>query len=165
MPRMHALELLPDDAGTHVVRREWQALHEAGLPSQLEHRGTTNSPHLTVVAAPGLGPLDEQHAVERLGPLLPVEVRAGGIGLLGGAKVSLVRLLDVPDEFVRAVLDLRAAVPDVQHVGWLPHVTLARRISRVDVPAALEVLGHRDVVLSLTTLRRWDPDAGTVTIL
>ncbi len=165
MPRMHALELLPDDAGADVVRRDWQALHDAGLPSQLDHRGTTNSPHVTVAAAPALGPLDEEHAVALLGPLLPVEVRTGGIGLLGGSKVSLVRLLDVPDALVRAVLDLRAEVPDVQHVGWLPHVTLARRISRVDVPAALEVLGHRDVVLSLATLRRWDPGAGTVTIL
>ncbi len=165
MPRMHALELLPDDAGTAVVRRDWQALRDAGLPSQLDHHGTTNQPHVTVVAAPGLEPPDQPHAVGRLSPLLPVEVRAGGIALLGGARVSLVRLLDVPDDLVRAVLDVRAAVPDVQHLGWLPHITLARRISRADVPAALEVLGHRDVVLSLTTLRRWDPDAGTVTIL
>ena len=162
---MHALELLPDDAGCEVVRRDWQALRDAGLPSQLDHRGTTNSPHVTVVAAPALGPLDEQDAIERVASLLPVEARAGGIGLLGGAKVSLVRLLDVPDELVRAVLDLRAGVADVQHDGWLPHVTLARRISRVDVPAALEVLGHDDVVLTLTSLRRWDPEPGTVTIL
>ncbi len=165
MPRMHAFELLPDDAGREAVRRDWQALRDAGLPSQLDHRGTTNSPHLTVVAAPAWGADDERRARELVVPLLPIEVRAGGIGLLGGAKVSLVRLLDVPDELVRAVLDLRAEVADVQHVGWLPHVTVARRISRVDVPAALQVLGHTDVTLSLTSLRRWDPEAGTVTIL
>ena len=53
----------------------------------------------------------------------------------------------------------------MQHSGWLPHVTLARRISRVDVPAALQVLGHEDVVLTLTALRRWDPEAGIVTTL
>ena len=165
MPRMHALELLPDDAGCDVVRRDWQALRDAGLPSQLDHRGTTNTPHVTVLAAPALRPEDEQHAVERIAPLLPVGARAGGIGLLGGTKVSLVRLLDVPDELVRAVLDLRAGVADVQHAGWLPHVTLARRISRVDVPAALQVLGHDDVVLTLASMRHWDPDAGTVTNL
>ncbi len=165
MPRMHALELLPDDAGCEVVRRDWQALHDARLPSQLDHRGTTNSPHVTVVAAPALATDDERRARELVVPLLPIEVRAGGIGILGGTRVSLVRLLDVPDELVRAVLDLRADVADVQHVGWLPHVTLARRISRVEVPAALEVLGHADVTLSLTSLRRWDPEARTVTIL
>jgi hypothetical protein len=162
---MHALELLPDDAGCEQVRRDWQALRDAGLPSQLDHRGLTNTPHLTVVAAPGLRPEQEAHAVEVLGSALPVEVRSAAIGLLGGAKVSLVRLVDAPDELVRAVLDVRAAVPDAQHPGWLPHITLARRIRRQDVPAALEVLGHQDVTLTLTTLRRWDPDEEIVTTL
>ena len=162
MPRMHAIELLPDAAGRDVVRREWQALHDAGLPSQLDHRGATNSPHLTVVAAPTLGPDDDRATRDLLGPLLPTEVRVAGIGLLGGSRVTLVRLVDVPDPLFRAVLELRRRVPDVQHPGWLPHITLARRISRADVPAALDVLGHDDVVLTVTTLRRWDPDAGIV---
>ncbi|HEV2798626.1 MAG TPA: 2'-5' RNA ligase family protein [Nocardioides sp.] len=165
MPRMHALELLPDDAGCEVVRGDWQALRDAGLPSQLDHRGTSNSPHVTVLAAPALTPDDEQHAGRRIAPLLPVEARAGGIGLLGGTRVTLVRLLDVPDELVRAVLEMRTVVPAVQHSGWLPHVTLARRMHRVDVPEALAVLGHADVVLSLASLRRWDPEAGIVTTL
>jgi hypothetical protein len=159
---MHAIELLPDEAGREVVRRDWQALHDAGLPSQLDHRGATNSPHLTVVAAPALGPDDEQATRELLGPLLPAEVRVAGIGLLGGARVTLVRLVDVPDPLFRAVLELRGRVEGVQHPGWLPHVTLARRISRDDVPAALDALGRDDVVLTVTTLRRWDPDAAIV---
>ena len=162
MPRMHALELLPDEAGCDVVRRDWQALRDAGLPSQLDHRGATNSPHVTVVAAPDLRAEDEERAVELLAPLLPAPARPGGVALLGGARVSLVRLVDVPDALVRAVLDLRDEVADVQHSGWLPHVTLARRLERADVPAALEAVGHRDGLLSLTTLRRWDPDASIV---
>jgi hypothetical protein len=165
MPRMHALELLPDDAGCDVVRRDWQALRDAGLPSQLDHRGATNSPHVTVVAAPALRAEDEQRAVELVSALLPAQVRPAGVALLGGARVSLVRLVDVPDALVRAVLDLRAAVADVQHVGWLPHVTLARRLERADVPAALEAVGHEDAVITLASLRRWDPDAGIVTTL
>lgn len=165
MPRMHALELLPDDAGCDVVRRDWQALRDAGLPSQLDHRGATNSPHVTVVAAPALRVEDEQRAVELVAALLPVQVRPAGVALLGGARVSLVRVIDVPDALVRAVLDLRGGVPDVQHVGWLPHVTLARRLDRADVPAALEAVGHEDAVITLASLRRWDPDAGIVTTL
>ncbi|WP_224277988.1 2'-5' RNA ligase family protein [Nocardioides lacusdianchii] len=165
MPRMHALELLPDDAGCDVVRRDWQALRDAGLPSQLDHRGATNSPHVTVVAAPALRAEDEERAVDLVAALLPVQVRPAGVALLGGARVSLVRLVDVPDALVRAVLDLRSGVPDVQHVGWLPHVTLARRLDRTDVPAALEAVGHADAVLTLASLRRWDPEAGIVTTL
>ena len=165
MPRLHSIEMLTDAAGSDVVRRDWQALHDAGLPSQLDHRGTTNSPHVTVVAAPALAAEHEQRARDLVAALLPVDLRTGGIGLLGGRKVSLVRLLDVPDALVRAVLDLRSFVPDVQHSGWLPHLTLARRVSRADVPAALEVLGHEDVVMTVTALRRWDPEAGIVTTL
>jgi hypothetical protein len=165
MPRMHALELLPDDAGCDVVRRDWQALRDAGLPSQLDHRGATNSPHVTVLAAPALDGDDELRATELVAPLLPAQVRASGIALLGGTRVSLVRVLDVPDPLVRVVLDLRSQVRDVQHVGWLPHITLARRVDRADVGRAVEVLGHEDVVLTLASLRRWDPDAGIVTTL
>lgn len=165
MPRMHALELLPDDAGCDVVRRDWQALRNAGLPSQLDHRGATNSPHVTVLAAPTLDGDDEQRAVDLVAPLLPAQVRASGIALLGGTRVSLVRVLDVPDPLVRVVLDLRSRVRDVQHVGWLPHITLARRLDRADVGRAVEVLGHEDVLLTLASLRRWNPDAGIVTTL
>jgi hypothetical protein len=162
---MHALELLPDEAGCDVVRRDWQVLRDAGLPSQLDHRGTTNSPHVTVLAAPALDGGDEQRAVELVAPLLPAQVRASGIALLGGTRVSVVRVLDVPDPLVRVVLDLRSQVRDVQHVGWLPHITLARRMDRADVGPAVEALGHEDVVLTLASLRRWDPDAGIVTTL
>ncbi|MDR7252228.1 hypothetical protein J2X46_001204 [Nocardioides sp. BE266] len=165
MPRLHAFELLPDAAGQEAVRREWQALHDAGLPSQLEHRGTTNGPHLTLVTAPALGPDDDARAVDLLGPLLPIEVRVAGVALLGGSRVTVARLVDVPDAVVRAVLDLRREVEDTQHPGWLPHVTLGRRVPRASVPEALAALGHADVVLRLDTLRRWDPDAGTVTTL
>ena len=165
MPRMHALELLPDDAGCDGVRRDWQVLRDADLPSQLDHRGATNSPHVTALAAPVLGADDEQRAAELVARLLPVQVRASGIAILGGRRVAVVRVLDVPDELARAVLELRSQVRDVQHLGWLPHVTLARRMDRADVGHAVEALGHEDVVLTLTSLRRWDPDAGIVTTL
>lgn len=165
MPRMHALELVPDAAGCVVVRRDWQALRDAGLPSQLDHHGASNSPHVTVVAAPALTAEDEARAVELVGPLLPAPARPGGVALLGGARVTLVRLVDVPVALVRAVLDLRDEVADAQHAGWLPHITLARRLDPADVPAALAAVGHRDEVLSLATLRRWDPVAEIVTQL
>jgi hypothetical protein len=160
--RLHAIELLPDEAGLEAVRRDWAALREAGLPSQLDHSGATNAPHLTLLAAPSVAPV-----VERAGETvpLPVEVRAAGLVLLGGERVTVARALDVPDPLLAAVLELRAGVPELPHQGWLPHVTLARRVPRADVQRAVEVLGHADVVLRMVRLRRWDPDAGTVTEL
>lgn len=160
---LHALELVPDEAGQDAVRRDWQALRDARLPSQLDHRGATNAPHVTVVSAPALPDDVVAHAVELLRPLLPIRARVSGLVLLGGGRLTVARALDVPDDVVRAVLTLRQAVPDPQHQGWLPHVTLARRVRRADAGAAVAALDHDDVELVLTELRRWDPDAGAVT--
>lgn len=162
---LHAIELLPDEAGQDQVRRDWQALREAGLPSQLDHRGATNAPHVTVVAAPDIAPAAEDVAVERLGPLLPATARTAGLVVLGGARVTVARLVEVDDALTAAVGAVRAAVPDRQHPSWLPHVTLARRLPRSDVQRAVDVLGHDDVVLTLTRLRRWDPGTGSVRLL
>lgn len=165
MPKLHALELVPDDDGVEAVRRDWQRLRDAGLPSQLDHPGLTNSPHLTVVSAPVLPDAAIDVAHVRLGSLLPVRARAAGLLLLGGERLTIARAVDIDDDVVRRVLAVRVQVPDRQHVGWLPHVTLARRVERADVQRAVDVLGHDDVVLTLTELRRWDPDRGQVTML
>jgi hypothetical protein len=161
MPRLHAFELVPDEVGREAVLADWRALRETGLPSQLDHTGGTNTPHVTVIAAPVLP--DDGRAVDVLGPLLPARVRATGLLLIGGQKVTVARALDVDDALVAAVLGLRAGVADLAHRGWLPHVTLARRVPRTQVATALDVLGYADVELQLTGLRRWDPAEGTVT--
>ena len=162
---MHSLELLPDDEGQAAVRRDWQALRDAGLPSQLDHQGPTNAPHLTLLAAPAIDERAEALAAEAFGPLLPARVRASGLVLLGGRRVTVARVVDVEEPLLEAVVRVRAAVPDLPHEGWLPHLTLARRLERSDVQRAVDLLGHDDVVLELTSLRHWDPEAGTVTRL
>jgi hypothetical protein len=63
------------------------------------------------------------------------------------------------------VLRLRAAAGGPQQPGWLPHLTLARGLPRSEVQNAIEVLGHDDVELSMTELRRWDPASRAVTSL
>ncbi|WP_139306458.1 2'-5' RNA ligase family protein [Nocardioides exalbidus] len=166
MPRLHALELLPDEAGCDVVRRDWQALRDAGLPSQLDHRGSTNSPHVTLAAAPGIEADTRQLAAALFTDLLPTGVRTSGIALLGGGeRVTLVRLVTVPDALTRSALELRSAMPSVEHLGWLPHITLARRLDRSDVARAFSVIARGDVTITLSSLRHWDPDAGIVTFL
>jgi hypothetical protein len=165
MPRLHALELVPDDAGDLAVRRDWQALRDAGLPSQLDHPGATNTPHVTVLALPAMDAALEARAAALVGSLLPVRVRMAGVALLGGPKVTVARLLDVPEPLTRAVLDLRSGVEGERHPGWLPHVTLARRVPRAFVQQVVDVLGYRDVALTLTAVRRWDPERQEVRAL
>lgn len=163
VPKLHALELVPDDAGQELVRRDWQALRDAGLPSQLDHTSPTNAPHVTVVSAPAIPDEAIDVAHTRLGALLPIRARSAGLLLLGGQRLTVARALDIGDDAVRRVLAVRAQVPDRQHAAWLPHVTLARRLSREDAQRAVDALGYADVELTLTGVRRWDPDLGRVT--
>ncbi|MCB8955863.1 MAG: 2'-5' RNA ligase family protein [Nocardioides sp.] len=163
MRRLHTLDLVPDLSGQEVVRRDWQALRDAGLPSQLDHPGRTNAPHVTVVSAPDLPDDVVDLARVRLGSVLPVRARAAGLLLLGGERLTVARAVDIDDDVVRRVLAVRVHVMDRQHAGWLPHVTLARRLDRASAQRAVDVLGHDDVELVLTTLRRWDPDRDHVT--
>ena len=71
MPRLHALELVPDEAGDDAVRRDWQVLRDLGLPSQLDHTGGSNSPHVTLVALPAIGDDLEGRAVDALEAACP----------------------------------------------------------------------------------------------
>jgi hypothetical protein len=119
--------------------------------------------HVTVVSAPAIPDAAVDVARQVLGPLLPMRVRVSGLLVLGGSRVTLARAVDVDDAALRAVLDVRDRVPGRPHPGWLPHLTLARRVPRDRVQEAVDVLGWDDVVLSLVELRRWDPDAGAVT--
>lgn len=162
---LHALELLPDDAGADVVRRDWLALADAGLPSQLEHKGLTNWPHVTLVSASEIRPEQEERAAALLGPLLPIRARTSGLLLLGGRRITVARSVDLDDRVLGAVLALRNGVDGRRHPGWLPHITLARRLPRELVQRAVDVLGHEDVELSLTSLRRWNPENQSVTAL
>jgi hypothetical protein len=85
--------------------------------------------------------------------------------VFGGSVVTLVRTLDVTDQVTRSVLDLRAATVGHRHPGWLPHLTLARRLPRTDLPRALDAIGHTSIEVSLAILRRWDPELREVRTL
>lgn len=167
MPKLHSLELVPDEAGRASVRALWDALRDAGLPSQADHTGASNQPHVTVVEAEGLGLPDAAIDVARarLRGMLPVTATARGVLLLGGEKVTLALAVDLDDDLVRRVLAVRVQVPDRAHRGWLPHVSLARRVPRDRITEALDVVGTPEIELRLTEVRRWDPDKGHVTTL
>jgi hypothetical protein len=92
-------------------------------------------------------------------------VRTAGLLLLGGARITVARAVDVSQPLLEAVTALRAGTADLPSQGWLPHVTLARRVPRCEVGRVLDVLEPDLPILRLTTLRHWDPAARTVTVL
>lgn len=144
---------------------QWDALRAAGLPSQADHRSMTNAPHETVVAARSLDPSVVAAARSAIGPLLPARLEVRGLVLFGqGARVTIAHLVEPDAALASAVAALRARVPDLRHHVWTPHVTVARRVPRRLLPAALEVLQGTGIVDELVCdrLRWWDPDAALI---
>lgn len=159
-----SLDLVLDPGSDAAVRAGWAALSEAGLPSQADHRGASNAPHATLLAAEEITSAVQQTAVDALGPLLPRAVAASGLVVLGGSRYALARLLVLDPELLAAVAAVRRAA-GLQEVPWVPHVTIGRRMTADDVAAALQVVGGDAGRLVLGGLRRWDPATRTVTSL
>lgn len=166
---MQALELLLDDDTDAVVRGEWAALRENGLPSQADHTGETNAPHVTLLATERL-PVTDEELGSVLAPLLPVPVRLGPAIAFPGRRIVLARLVVVDTLLLRlheaAVSASRAEPTPLTAPGrWVPHVTLARGIppDRVGEALSLARAPHHDGTATL--LRHWDSDAKRTTAL
>ncbi len=169
MGGMQALELLLDPGTDDVVRGEWALLGDAGLPSQADHTGETNAPHVTVLATERL-PAGDDELAAALSPLLPLPVRLGPAVAFPGRRVVVARLV-VADA---ALLHLHASAvaasgaeptPLTSPGRWVPLVTLARGIPAERVGEALALLrapGHDGTA---TVLRHWDSDARRATSL
>lgn len=167
-PGAHSIELLLDPAGEAAVRAQWQALADAGLPSQVRVRSATNRPHITLVAARQISG-DGDEALRGLASWFPRDCVIGAPLVFGGPRLTLARLI-VPSA---ALLDLHAEVyrltlPHVTgdpfaHCGpghWTAHATLGRRYTADEIGPALAVVNDsdRDLPARVVGLRRWDSD-------
>lgn len=161
---VQSVELLLDDETEQRVVAQWSALADAGLASQARHRSPSNRPHVTLAAVPELDEAADERVASLLRAALPLPAYVGPVSVFGQDPVVLVRLVVAS----RALLDLQAAVAEV--VGapadgvaapgrWVPHVTLANRMPREQVAAALGLLPRDDAPVTLAAARRWDGDA------
>ena len=162
---MQALELLLDRATDEAVRRDWESLRRAGLPSQANHRGETNAPHITLLATELLPAADDELR-SALSVLLPLHLALGPVVTFPGRRLVLARLVTADI----ALLDLHSAAvtasgaapsPLTERGRWVPHVTLARGLRPEDMGTALSLLGSGTTGTAVT-LRRWDSEARQV---
>jgi hypothetical protein len=162
-----SIELLLDDASEARVRSEWEALAAAGMSSLSRHDAPSNRPHVTLLArqTPVAHPLDIDTSV------LPLPLVLGPPLLLGeGDRRVLARAVVATDALLAFHAEVRRAAgegDDPPHLlpgRWTPHVTLARRIRLVDLPAALGLLGP-PVDAQGVAVRRWDAATATVSLV
>jgi 2'-5' RNA ligase len=170
---VHSIELRLDQASDAAVRAEWRLLSDAGLPSQGDHAGTSNAPHVTLVVRPGLDPAADPRLLA-LSAVLPLPAELGGLLLFGAPPrgLVLVRPLVVTRELLALHADVHEGLGgagDAPHTTpgrWTPHVTLASRLTPDQVARAVDALAAGDApatrAVTLSALRRWDPGTKTV---
>lgn len=158
-----SIELVFDRPAEESVRADWGVLETAGHSSVGAYRSPTNRPHVTVLVRDELPPVDFTRALR----LLPLGIEFGApIVFDHGDRVVLARPVGPREalELVhRAVHDAAGPGRDAPHTtldDWTPHVTLARRLQRGSLDAALALLAS-PTSGSAVGLRRWDSASRT----
>ncbi|MET0704153.1 MAG: 2'-5' RNA ligase family protein [Mycobacterium sp.] len=164
----HSVELLFDAETDAALRLVWDAMVDAGLPSQARHGNpATNRPHVTLTVTDRLAPeVDDE--LRGLADRLPLDCVVGAPLLFGTGRHTLARLI-VPSADLLA-LQLQVHQICVPHMTpgpaphavpgqWTPHATLARRITVGQVAEAFEAgMPTADLHGQFVALRRWDGD-------
>ncbi|MBX7432876.1 2'-5' RNA ligase family protein [Mycobacterium sp. Y57] len=162
----HSVELVFDPGTEESIRRIWDDLREAGIPSQAPR----SRPHTTLTVAELIDP-DVEALLAPLATRLPVPCRIGAPVVFGRGKMVLARLLVPTPE----LLDIHAEVHRIclpyLHPGpmanalpgqWTGHVTVARRIEPAVLGRAVRIAGRpTDIDGSVVGLRRWDGGSKT----
>lgn len=159
---VQSVELLLEPAGDAAVREQWRQLTDAALPSQGQHRGASNRPHITLfVAHEVTAELDDRVRDALAAP--DFEIRLGGFVVFGGRRQILARsvipsraLLELHRDVARAARGCRGVPDHILPDAWTPHVTLARRIEPARLGEAVQMLGSTTIVTRSGPVRRWD---------
>ena len=167
----HSIELLLDSHSDAAIRAMWQALADAGLPSQIRVTSATNRPHVTLLAAQRID-AGVDDLLRGLSDRLPIDCVVGAPLVFAGPRPTLARLI-VPSAALLALHQeiYRKSLPHLlgepfAHCApghWTPHATLGRRFSVPEIGAALAVVNTpdspaTDLAARLVGLRRWDAD-------
>lgn len=161
---VQSVELLLDDAADAEIRRQWQLLADAGIPSLASKTTETTRPHITVAVARQIWPRIEQALDQQ--SFRPIPLRLGGLLVFGARQPILVRAI-VPSEQLlavqRRIFTTVAPCPGIPanlHPDqWTPHVTLARRVAHQQLGEAVHAVARdRDFPATVVGIRRWDGD-------
>ncbi len=161
---VHTVELVFDSHTEVAVRRIWDGLREAGIPSQ----APASRPHATLTVAERID-AEVEGVLASLADRFPLPCRIGAPLFFGRAKAVLARLV-VP---TAALLDMHANVHRLclphLHPGpmanalpndWTPHVTMARRIAPDQMGRAVQIAAEpSEIIGTVAGLRRWDGNA------
>lgn len=160
---VHSIELLFDDATEATIRRIWDDLATADIPS----RAPAGRPHVTLAVADRIAE-DVDALLRPLTERLPLDCSVGASLLLGRTHAILARLI-VPTACILAFqADVHRvcgerlqpeAAPNSLPGHWTPHATLARSVGAPALGPALRIAGRPPLIEgTFSALRRWNGD-------
>lgn len=135
-----AVCLLLDDPADRAVRRLWQRLEVAGVPSMPSHTHGLHVPHLSYVSLLRSDRAAVTEALAGLPEREPVELCFDGLGTFRRSRCwlapALAPTLGERQEAVVAAVQATGAVVHRNYVPgvWTPHLTLAPRLHLADLP-------------------------------
>lgn len=157
----HSVELLFDPDTEATLRRIWDDLAAADLPSRMP----AGRRHVTVAVAERISP-DVDELLRPIAQRLPVRCEVGAPLLFGHSNAVLARLIVPTAELLELHADvlrvcgphlLPGPLPHSLPGQWTAHVTLARRVESAQVGPVLQIAGQpTEIAGHLAGLRRWD---------
>jgi 2'-5' RNA ligase len=158
---VHSIELVFDRDTEAAIRRIWEDLAGAGIPSQ----APASRPHVTLAVAEHI----DREVDELLKPVaqrLPLACSVGAPVLFGRANVVFARLIVPTSELLALHAEVhRLCRPHLEPAPmsnslpgqWTGHVTLARRVGGHQLGRALRIAGRPSQLDGrFAGLRRWD---------
>ena len=158
---VHSIELVFDRDTEAAIRRIWEDLAAAGIPSQ----APASRPHVTLVVAERIAP-DVDALLQPVAQRLPLGCAVGASLLFGRSNAVLARLIVPTAELLAVHAEVHrmcgpylapGPMPNSLPGQWTGHVTLARRVGGAQLGRALRIAGRPSEIRgSFAGLRRWD---------
>jgi 2'-5' RNA ligase len=158
---VHSVELLFDPDTEAKLRRIWDDLADADLPSRIP----AGRPHVTVAVAERIAS-DVDILLRPIAQQLPLQCDVGAPLLFGQSNAVLARLVVPTAELLALHADIHRTcgphllpgpLPHSLPGQWTAHVTLARRLEDAQLGQVLTIAGQpANIRGRLAGLRRWD---------
>lgn len=158
---VHSIELVFDRDSEAAIRRIWEDLAHAGIPSQ----APASRPHVTLAVAERIAP-DVDALLKPVAQRLPLSCVVGAALLFGRTNHVLSRLIVPTAELLALHAEIHrlcqphlvpAPMPNSLPGQWTPHVTMARRVGGAQLGRALRMAGRPSHIDGqFAALRRWD---------
>lgn len=168
----HALEMYFDDQADAAVRKLWQLLADAGLPSLATRTHRRHRPHVSLTVAESLAGAD----LAPVRSVLLAHQPTLHLYVLGTFPRSGALFLGVPAtaHLLAFHADVHAALAGqpVEHWpyylpgNWVPHSTLAEGLDKAQVGQAFGLLyGYEPITATVSAAGIKDTATGSITLL